>query len=346
MTVKKVAILGATGYTGMELVRLLHRHPEVEVSFLSSESSAGQPLDRVHPQFRGMVSLELQPLQPGSIPEAVELVFCALPHGSSAGIVPELLKRGKRVIDLSADFRLRDPARYEEWYGRSHPAPALLAEAVYGSPELYPEKIKAAQLVANPGCYPTSVILGMAPLARESLADWSSVVVDAKSGVSGAGRSPRQDFHFPDCTENFRAYRVSNHQHIPEIEQELGSLSGETVTITFTPHLVPMIRGIFSTVYLKLRNERGIEDLQTLYLNFFRDHPFVRLTEPPALPETRMVRGSNFCDIALREDRRTGRLIILSVIDNLVKGAAGQAVQNMNLMLGFPGESGLDNIPY
>ncbi len=343
---KKVAILGATGYTGMELVRLLHGHPQVEISFFSSESHAGRPFDRVHPQFRGMIDLELQPLQVDAIPEAVELVFCALPHGHSAGVVPELLRRGKRVVDLSADFRLRESSLYEEWYGRSHPAPDLLVRAVYGSPELYPEKIKSAQLVANPGCYPTSVILALAPLARERLVDWSSVIVDAKSGVSGAGRSPKPDFHFPDCTENFKAYRVGKHQHTPEIEQVLSCLSGEQVLLTFTPHLVPMIRGIFSTAYLKLCREVALQDLQTLYLDFYGRHPFVRIAEPPALPETRMVRGSNYCDIAVREESRTGRLIILSVIDNLVKGAAGQAIQNMNLMFGFSEDAGLKNIPY
>lgn len=343
---KKIAILGATGYTGVELVRLLLRHPQVEISFLSSESHAGRPFGWVHPQFRGLVDLELQPLQVESIPEAVELVFCALPNGSSAGAVPGLLQQGKRVIDLSADFRLREPSLYEEWYGRSHPAPALLTEAVYGLPELYAEKIKTAQLVANPGCYPTSVILALAPLARAGLADLSSVIVDAKSGVSGAGRSPKQDFHFPDCTENFKAYRVGNHQHTPEIEQVLSGLSGESVILTFTPHLVPMIRGIFSTAYLKLCRNMVLQDVQTLYLDFYRNQPFVRITEPPALPETRMVRGSNYCDIALREESRTGRLIILSVIDNLIKGAAGQAIQNMNLMFNFPEDAGLENVPY
>lgn len=279
---KKVAILGATGYTGVELVRLLHRHPQVEVFFLSSESSAGEPFDRVHPQFRGKVDLELQPLQVKAIPEAVELVFCALPHGRSAGVIPELLQQGLRVVDLSADFRLREPSLYDQWYGRVHPAPGLLADTVYGSPELYGEKIKTAQLVANPGCYPTSVILALAPLAQAGLADWSSVIVDAKSGVSGAGRSPKQDFHFPDCTENFKAYRIGNHQHTPEIEQVLSSLSGREVILTFTPHLVPMIRGIFSTAYLKLCRELPLQDIQNHYLDFYRTHPFVRIIEPPA----------------------------------------------------------------
>ncbi len=342
----QVAILGATGYTGVELVRLLHRHPQVQIAYISSESHAGQPLNRVHPQFRDIVDLKLQSLQVEEIPEAAELVFCALPHGSSADVVPQLLQQGKRVIDLSADFRLRHPALYDEWYGRAHPAPELLKQAVYGLPELFGPSIKTARLVANPGCYPTAAILSLAPLARSGLAHLESAIIDAKSGVSGAGRTPRQAFHFPDCTENFKAYRVGNHQHTPEIEQVLGELSGETAAITFTPHLVPMIRGIFSTAYLKLRRPLSMAELLSLYHDFYREKPFVRVIEEPNLPETRAVRGSNYCDLALRLDERTGRAIVLSAIDNLVKGAAGQAVQNMNLMYGFPETAGLEHIAW
>ncbi|HOL18205.1 MAG TPA: N-acetyl-gamma-glutamyl-phosphate reductase [Bacillota bacterium] len=342
----QVAILGATGYTGAELVRLLHRHPQVQIAYISSESHAGQPLNRVHPQFRDIVELKLQPLQVEEIPEAVELVFCALPHGSSAGVVPKLLQQGRRVIDLSADFRLRQPALYDQWYGRTHPAPELLKQAVYGLPELFAISIKTARLVANPGCYPTAAILSLAPLVQSGLADPESVIIDAKSGVSGAGRTPKQAFHFPDCTENFKAYRVGDHQHTPEIEQVLGDLSGEAAAITFTPHLVPMIRGIFSTAYLALRRPLNLEELLALYHDFYREKPFVRVIEAPDLPETRAVRGSNYCDISLRLDGRTGRVIVLSAIDNLVKGAAGQAVQNMNLMYGFPETAGLEQMAW
>lgn len=341
----KVAVLGATGYAGSELVRLLHQHPRVEIEFISSRSQAGIPFEQVHPQFHGAVGLELQRPDLDLIPASVGLVFCALPHGQSVDVVPDLLAAGKRVIDLSADFRLRDPSLYETWYGWAHPAKDLLGESVYGLPEINRALLPGAALVANPGCYPTSALLALAPLAREGWVDWNSVVVDAKTGVSGAGRSPRQAFHFPDCTESVKAYRVGDHQHMPEIEQVLGQLSGETVTITFTPHLVPMIRGILSTIYLRLSPERTPEAVESLYRDFYREHPFVRLLPPPQLPETRHVRGSNYCDLAWRFDRRTGRLVIISAIDNLVKGASGQAVQNMNLMIGFPEGTGLDQVP-
>lgn len=341
----EVAVLGATGYAGCELVRLLCRHPGVEIAFVSSESHAGSSLDLVHPQFYNLFELELQPLRLSAIPESVELVFCALPHGSSAGVVPGLLAAGKRVIDLSADFRLRDPELYEIWYSRTHPVPELLDKAIYGLPEINREAIAGAELVANPGCYPTAALLALAPLAAKGLADWDSVVIDAKSGVSGAGRTPRQPFHFPECTENVKAYRVADHQHTPEIEQCLSHLSGGSVTVTFTPHLVPMARGIFSTVYLRLQRGCTADQLDQLYRDFYGGHPFVRVLPPSRLPETRLVRGGNYCDLGLRFDRRAGRLLVLSVIDNLVKGAAGQAVQNMNIMCGLPEETGLTQPP-
>lgn len=344
--VTKIAILGATGYTGLELIRLLHGHPAVQVAYLSSESAAGLPLSKVHPQLAGITDHVLEPLAPDRIPPGVRLAFLALPHGSSAAAAPELLSRDITVIDLSADYRLKDPALYDSWYGRSHPVPQLLGQAVYGLPELNASAIRTASLVANPGCYPTSVLLALAPLAARGAVDWSSVIIDAKSGVSGAGRTPRQDFHFPECTENFKAYRVGNHQHTPEIEQELASLAGEAVTVTFTPHLVPMVRGILSTIYLKLKPRAGfsLEELYNLYGEFYRGCPFVRLLRE-VLPETRWVRGSNFCDLGIRLEERTGRVILVSAIDNLVKGASGQAVQNMNLVLGLPQETGLSLVP-
>lgn len=339
----KVAILGATGYTGSELVRLLSQHPRVELAFISSRGDAGSPFYRVHPQFYEVQGLKLQPPELELIPEAVELVFCALPHGRSAEVVPALLKAGKRVIDLSADFRLREASLYETWYGWAHPAPALLEESVYGLPEINGEALPGAALVANPGCYPTSALLALAPLAEAGLVDWDSVIIDAKTGVSGAGRNPKQAFHFPECTESVKAYRIGDHQHMPEIEQVLAQLSGEAVTLTFTPHLVPMIRGILSTIYLRLRRKCTPEQVEQLYQDYYSGAPFVRL--PEQLPETRFVRGSNYCDLGWRFDERTGRLVIISAIDNLVKGAAGQAVQNMNLQLGFPEETGLTQLP-
>lgn len=341
----EVAVLGATGYTGVELVRLLYSHPRVKPVYLTAERYAGRLLSEVHGQFRGQVDVELKPLQVEDLPDSIELVFCALPHGSSAGVVPKLLQRGKRVIDLSADFRLKRPVLYEQWYGRVHPAPELLAGAVYGLPELNREAIAGAELLANPGCYPTAALLALAPLAGAGLVDWRTVVIDAKSGVSGAGRSPRQDFHFPDCTENFKAYRVTGHQHTPEIEQELSALAGCEVILSFIPHLVPMVRGILCTVYLKLNAEISREQLYAMYKKFYGAAQFVRLLAPPALPETRLVRGSNFCDIALCLDERNGRVIILSAIDNLTRGASGQAVQNMNIMLGLPEKMGLEVLP-
>lgn len=340
----KVAVLGATGYAGCELVRLLSRHPGVEIEFISSESSAGTAFDLVHPQFYQVFGLELQPLHLPSIPGTVELVFCALPHGRPAHFVPELLAAGKRVIDLSADFRLLDPALYEVWYNRTHPAPGLLGEAIYGLPEINRDAIAGADLIANPGCYPTAAILALVPLARAGAVDWDSVIIDAKSGISGAGRTPRQAFHYPDCTESMQAYRVGGHQHTPEIEQLLSILSGETVTLTFTPHLVPMSRGIFCTTYLRLRRNLTLEQLDRTYRQFYEGHPFVRVLPLSRLPETRLVRGSNFCDLGLRLDSRTGRVVILSAIDNLVKGAAGQAVQNMNIMYGLPEDLGLEQL--
>ena len=346
MTTTKIAILGATGYTGLELIRLLSGHPAVEIAFISSERSAGLPVSRVHPQLAGRVEQILEPLLPERIPSGVKLAFLALPHGSSAAVVPQLLSRGINVIDLSADYRLKDPALYQKWYDRSHPAPQWLGRAVYGLPEVHGAAIAAAELVANPGCYPTSALLALAPLAARRAVDWGSVVIDAKSGVSGAGRTPRQAFHFPDCTENLKAYRIEKHHHLPEIEQELAFLAEETVTITFTPHLVPMVRGILSTVYLKLKPGPVLsqDELYALYAEFYRTCPFVRLHRD-VLPETRLVRCSNYCDLALRREERTGRVIVLAAIDNLVKGASGQAVQNMNLMLGLPQDMGLSLLP-
>ena len=340
----KTAILGATGYTGSELVRLIQGHPEAELLFLSSESSAGEPYSSVHPQFRERNNMQLEALKIENIPGLTDLVFCALPHGQSAAVVPALLGRGFKVIDLSADYRLKDPALYQGWYDLEHPHPSLLSKAVYGLTELCRPEIKAADLIANPGCYPTSIILALAPLLTSGLADHGLVIIDAKSGVSGAGRVPRQQFHFPDCTENFKAYKVLSHQHTPEIEQELSRLAGKKTVIAFTPHLVPMIRGIFSTIYLQLENDNSIEKITELYTDYYCESYFIRILDQKSLPETRFVRGTNYCDLALRFDRRTGLLVIMSVIDNLVKGASGQAIQNMNVRYGLPEETGLEQL--
>lgn len=343
---RKIAVLGATGYTGVELIRLLTAHRETEIVFLSSDSYAGSRLSAVHPQFRGQVDLMLNQIKVEDIPGDTELVFCALPHGKSAFIVPALLKNKFRVIDLSADFRLHKTELYREWYSLEHPAASLLDQSVYGLPELNRSAIADARLVANPGCYPTAIILALAPLLREYPASAVNPVIDAKSGVSGAGRAPKQAFHFPDCTENFKAYRVASHQHTPEIEQELSLLANLAVKVTFTPHLVPMVRGILSTIYLEPGRLPAEEELRSLYRGFYSNCPFVRILEGPELPETRFVRGGNYIDIALKLDQRTGRLIVISAIDNLVKGAAGQAVQNMNIMFGLPETTGLGQVPF
>lgn len=340
----KVAVVGATGYTGLELVRLIQGHPKADLVFLSSESSAGEPYSSVHPQFQKRFNMQLEALKIENIPDSTELVFCALPHGQSAAVVPSLLERGLKVIDLSADYRLKDPALYQSWYDLEHPHPSLLSSAVYGLTELYRSEIRVADLIANPGCYPTSIILGLAPLLVNRLARLEMIIVDSKSGVSGAGRAPKQPFHFPECTENFKAYRVFSHQHTPEIEQELGRLAGKKTTIVFTPHLVPMIRGIFSTIYVQLQCELSLEEITALYTDYYRESYFIRIYDQKTLPETRFVRGTNFCDLALRLDRRTGLLVIMSAIDNLVKGASGQAIQNMNISFGLPEETGLEQL--
>jgi len=341
----RVGIIGVTGYTGNELLRLLLPHAGVKINYVTSHSFAGEPLATVHPHFRGITDLRCSSFSLDEAVEKTDLVFSALPHGQSMDVVPQLYGAGLKVIDLSADFRLIDHSLYREWYGKDHQAAHLLGEAVYGLPELYREEIKGATLVANPGCYPTSVILGLAPLAARGLLEQDTLVVDSKSGTSGAGKVPSQTLHFSECTENFRAYKVARHQHTPEMEQELGKLRGKEFVFTFVPHLVPMIRGILSTMYLKIEKDLPEEKIREIYAEFYEGEKFVRLLPPAMFPETRNVYGSNYCDLALQWDRRTGRLIVLSALDNLVKGAAGQAVQNMNLMLGLPEEQGLKAVP-
>jgi len=341
----KIGVVGATGYTGAELLRLLTNHPEVEITYLTSEKSAGENIADVYPHMQGAVDLTLEAFNPDRAAKAVELLFCALPHGHSHRVVPELVGRGCRVIDLSADFRLKDANVYQQWYKQEHSAPSLLPQAVYGLPEFGKEKIKGAMLVANPGCYPTASLLALAPLAKYGLVCWPDVIIDAKTGISGAGKTPKQLFHYPERTENFEAYKVGAHQHTPEIEQQLSSLAGEQVEVTFTPHLVPMSRGILVTVYLRLKKKIDREEVVDIYRRFYQNEPFVRLLPHPVLPATARVRGSNFCDLAVSEDRHTSRLIILAAIDNLVKGAAGQAVQNLNIMAGFEETTGLQQMP-
>jgi N-acetyl-gamma-glutamyl-phosphate reductase len=340
----KVAIVGASGYTGVELIRILYCHPEVAVTCVTSERSAGKRVSDVYPSLRGRCDLVLENLEPVRVAGKVDFIFTALPHKAAMEVVPTFLELGKQVVDLSADYRLKDAREYEKWY-EPHLNPALLKKAVYGLPELKRAKIADADLVANPGCYPTSVILGLAPLLKKRLIDPASIIVDSKSGVTGAGRGAKVDFLYCEVNEGFKAYGVGGvHRHIPEMEQELSLLAGEKLAITFTPHLVPMDRGILSTIYAQPEKTMTAADLIKLYQDFYKGEPFVRVLEEGCFPSTAFVRGSNFCDIGLAVDGRSGRIIIVSAIDNLVKGASGQAVQNMNLMCGFPEAMGLEGL--
>ncbi|MCG0238607.1 MAG: N-acetyl-gamma-glutamyl-phosphate reductase [Firmicutes bacterium] len=341
----RVGIAGVTGYTGVELVRLLRRHPEVEVRVGTSEHYQGQPPDRVYPHLQGEAEFPIVALEPGAF-AGCDAVFLALPHGVAGRLAPALVEQGIRVIDLGADFRLRDPAAYQAWYRQEPPAPDWLRRAVYGLPELFREQIRGAQLVANPGCYPTACTLAAAPLIVHDLVDRRSLIFDAKSGVSGAGRGLSLGVHFAEVNENFKAYNIAGaHRHTPEIEQNLTALAGEPVTVTFTPHLVPMTRGILVTAYFQLKEPASATQLLDLYRTFYAGEPFVRIRPEGDLPQTKQVWGSNYCDIGLAVDRRTGRAVVVAAIDNLVKGAAGQAVQNLNLLWGLPETLGLEGLP-
>lgn len=341
----KVAVVGASGYTGVELLRILYSHPEVAVTCVTSEQSAGKRVSEVFPSLRGRCDQLLENLEPVRVAERAEVVFTALPHKAAMEVVPTFLKLKRKVVDLSADYRLRDAGEYGRWY-EPHLNPELLPQAVYGIPELRRKEIAKARLVANPGCYPTSVILGLAPLLREKLIDPATIVADSKSGVSGAGRAAKVDSLFCEVNEGFKAYGVGGvHRHIPEIEQELSLLAGEKVVITFTPHLVPMDRGIFSTLYARLTVEWSTARLLDLYREFYRGEPFVRVLPEGSFPSTAHVRGSNFCDLGLTVDSRTGRVVVVAALDNLVKGAAGQAVQNLNIICGLPENLGLEGLP-
>ena len=337
----RVAVVGSTGYTGYELVTLLRCHPRADVAVLTSQSYVGQPISGVFPALRGICSLVCEALDVQSLVERADVIFVALPHKQSMEVVPGLIRAERKVVDLSADFRFRDVAVYEEWY-QSHTAKDLVNEAVYGLPELYRDKIRNARLVGNPGCYPTGVILAAAPLVGHGLVGLDSLIADCKSGVTGAGRAPTLTTHYCEVNEDFRAYSVGEHRHTPEIEQELSALAGRPMRIVFTPHLVPMSRGILTTLYGNLVRETTHEEIRGLYEKMYGGSPFVRIFDKGQLPSTIHVRGTNYCDIGWRLEPRTGRIIVISAIDNLVRGASGQAVANMNLMCGFAEETGLN----
>jgi len=341
----KAGIFGASGYTGQELLRLLIRHPEVEVVFATSRKFAGKVVSEAHPSLLQLTSLEFTDASPEELVSQADVVFLALPHGTSMGVAPVFFKSGVKVIDLSADFRLSDIAVYNQWYGQ-HSASDMIPSAAYGIPELWRDHIKTARLVANPGCYPTSIALGLAPLMASDWIDYGSIIVDAKSGTSGAGREPQTGTLFCEVNEGFKSYKTGGqHRHIPEIEQNLTQLSGKDIRISFTPHLLPVNRGILSTIYVNLNRSLKTDDILDAYNNFYRNESFVRICPAGIFPNISSVRGTNYCDIGLSVDIRTNRAIIVSVIDNLVKGAAGQAIQNMNLICSIPENAGLNMVP-
>jgi len=329
----RIGIVNVTGYAGMELARLLSTHPGVDIVSVTGRSAAGQQLGIFLPHLAGLnleISAEL---------DRVDLAFLALPHRESAAEAEDLLAQGTRVIDISADFRLKQACLYPKWYNFEHPCPEKLAEAVYGLPELHREQIKTARLVANPGCYPTAAILALAPALEAGIASFP-IIIDAKSGISGAGRSPSLKNHFCEAGDNVTAYALDGHRHLPEITQELELLApGQKINVTFVPHLVPASRGILATCYARLKQEPDLLEIKQLYADFYREEPFIRIT--PAPPHTKHTAGANFCLIHPVVDKQTGQLVVISAIDNLVKGAAGQAIQNMNLMLGFEENAGL-----
>ena len=340
----KAVVVGATGYTGAELVRILSKHVGVKITALVSRSYVGKNYHEAYLHFCNIVDVVCDELD-FSLLHKSDVVFLALPHGHSMEIAKELVDQGKKVVDLGADFRLNNVLEYEKWYGVKHKAVDLLGTAVYGLPEINREKIKDASLIANPGCYPTTVILGLAPLLKHKLIDLNSIVVDSKSGVSGAGRSLSLKTHFSEVDESLSAYAVKAHRHIPEMEQELCKIAGTEIKLCFTPHLIPMTRGMLSTIYANLQIDIDEEELYNLYLEFYKNEYFVRVLPKGEFPKTKAVLGSNFCDLALAVDERTNRVKVLSAIDNLVKGASGQAVQNMNIMFELDERLGLDFVP-
>lgn len=328
----RIAILGATGYTALELVKILLRHPEAEITVVTSRQEGSPPIAMVHPSLNRRLDLSLEDLGPNEVAGRAECVFSCLPHGASASVIPSLLDAGCKVVDFSADYRLNDPTVFAEWYGEKHPDAGRLGKVVYGLPELFREKIRGSQLVANPGCYPTSAILALAPLLKAKLIDPEGIIVDSKSGVSGAGRTPKLTTHFPECNESLSAYNVGRHRHTPEIDQVLSTAAGTKIEVVFTPHLIPMDRGILTTTYSRPIGDMSEEKLLQALREFYADEPFVRVIDH--LPGTKDVADTNFCDVTVRLVR--GRVVTISCIDNLIKGASGAAVQNFNLLYGYP----------
>ena len=345
MNMIRVGIVGATGYAGAELVRLLAGHPSVELTLLTSRQYAGMRFDAVFPSMTGVVDLVCQEYSLDLACDQTDIIFMALPHQLPMSFIPPLLDNGKRVIDLSADFRFRNVAVYEQYY-QPHQAAHLMDESVYGLSEIYGERVKKARLIGNPGCYPTSVLLPLIPLLKKGLIISNGIIADSKSGVSGAGRSLSMTTHYCEVQESFKAYKVGQHRHNPEMDEILSIEAQTPITITFVPHLVPLSRGMLTTLYTTPEKSVSSDDIRSCLASFYAGHHFVRLCSDNKLPDTRNVRGTNFCDIGFKLNVPQNRLILISAIDNLVKGAAGQAVQNMNLMLGLDETTGLRQIPY
>jgi N-acetyl-gamma-glutamyl-phosphate reductase len=341
----RAAVVGSTGYGGVELIRFLLKHPLVEITSVISSSNAGAPFAEGFPHLSEIITDRLDAIDVALIRGKADVVFTATPHGISSTLVPQFLEAGMKVIDLSGDFRLKSGEVYEQWYKHKPADSALLAKAVYGLAEVFGEQCQDVDFISNPGCYPTAALLGLVPAVAAGWIDPKTIIIDAKSGVSGAGRGLGLSVHYSEINENFLAYKVNKHQHLPEIEQALGWIAGHEVITTFTPHLVPMTRGILCTSYASLTEQRTEADFIQLYQEYYRGRPFVRIRPQGKLPATKEVWGSNYCDIGFSTDARTGRVTIVSVIDNLVKGAAGQAIQNLNLMMGWDETTGLDMAP-
>lgn len=341
----KVGIIGSTGYAGGELVRILMGHKNVEIKWFGSRSYIEKKYADVYRNMFQIVDAVCMDDNMEELADEVDVIFTATPQGLCASLVTEEILRKVKIIDLSADFRIKDVQTYEEWYQIKHPSPQFLEEAVYGLCEVNRESVKNARLVANPGCYPTCSFLSIYPLAKEGLIDMNSIIIDAKSGTSGAGRGAKVDNLYCEVNENIKAYGVASHRHTPEIEEQLGYASGEKVTLNFTPHLVPMNRGILITAYASLKKEVTYEDIKAIYDSYYKNEKFVRVLEKDVCPQTKWVEGSNYVDVNFKIDPRTNRVIMMGAMDNLVKGAAGQAVQNMNLMFGLPETEGLELVP-
>ena len=337
----KVSIFGGTGYTGVELIRLLLHHPHVEIYQITSRKDKGKRVDEVYPSFRGMLNNIFVSPEDADL-ENVDIVFFATPNGMAMNYADNLISNGKIVIDLAADFRIKDKDVWEKWYGMKHKSPNLIDKAVYGLPEINRDSIKKTKLIANPGCYPTAIQLALIPLLKKKLINPTNIIADAKSGISGAGKNPELKLLMSEADEDFRAYGIGGHRHLPEIEENLANVCGEEVKLTFIPHLVPMVRGIFATLYVDCTKDFDAEDI---FESFYADEPFVDIMPVGIFPNTKSVRASNFCRISFHKEKESNRLIIFSVIDNLMKGAAGQAVQNMNIMMDWSESTGINYVP-